>query len=203
MKATSILPFVFLAVGLLLGVVLSKLFDPTPWIESAAVHTKMGSPAEDNQFFKTFLRDQIYPNLPREGFLISGHGENDIYVGGNARVEEIAKFGENYLIIFKANNTFDEINKRLGPMYALVVYAAIDGTYKNIGTDLGAANFYIGYENANEAKVAVSVGGLDRAFVSFYVHSGGGALVCRLVEVVREGTEVRFSPHRECPESAG
>jgi hypothetical protein len=203
MKATSILPFVFLAVGLFLGVVLSKLFDPTPWIENAAVHTKMGSPAEDNQFFKTFLRDQIYPNLPREGFLISGHGENDIYVGGNARVEEIAKFGENYLIIFKANNTFDEINKRLGPMYALVVYAAIDGTYKNIGTDLGAANFYIGYVNANESKVAVSVGGLDRVFVSFYVQSGGGARVCRQVEVIRKGAEVGFSPHVECPESAG
>ena len=203
MKAVSIPPFIFLAVGLLLGVVLSNLLDLTPWGKNAAGHEKIEGLAEDNQFFKTFLSDQIYPNLPREGFLISGHGENDIYVGGNARVEEIAKFGENYLIIFKANNTFDEINKRLGPMYALVVYAAIDGTYKNIGTDLGAANFYIGYVNANESKVAVSVGGLDRVFVSFYVQSGGGARVCRQVEVIRKGAEVGFSPHVECPESAG
>jgi len=203
MKARSIPLFVVLGIGLAVGFALAKLFDPRPSIVNPLAPSNLGSPRKDIEFFKTFLREQIYPNLPREGFLISGHGENDIWVGGNARVEDIVKFGESYLIIFKANNTFDEINKRFGPMYALVVYAASEGTYKNIATDLDAANFYIGYENATEAKAQASVDGLDRVFVRFFVQSGGRSKVCRLVEVVREGSEVRIEPNQECPDSAG
>lgn len=203
MKARSIPLLVVLGIGLAVGFALAKLFDPRTSILNHLAPPHVGSPSKDIEFFTTFLREQIYPNLPREGFLISGHGENDIWVGGNTQVEDIVKFGESYLIIFKAINTFDEINKRFGPTYALVVYAASDGTYKNIATDLDAANFYIGYENATEAKTQVNVDGQDRVFVRFFVQSGDRSKACRLVEVVREGSEVRIEPHQKCPDSAG
>ena len=199
-----------LCVGLTGGVFLKSVFHNTDvgdWSERkggiASSFAAKEHEGVEPDFIKFRLEEQFYPNLPREGFLISGHGENDIWVGGNASVEDIVKFGESYLIIFKAINTFDEINKRFGPTYALVVYAASEGTYKNIATDLDAANFYIGYENATEAKTQASVDGLDRVFVRFFVQSGDRSKVCRLVEVVREGSEVRIEPHQECPDSAG
>jgi hypothetical protein len=149
-------------------------------------------------FIKYLLEEQFYPNLPREGFRIAGHGEHDIYVGGNARVEEVTRFGDNYLVIFKANNTFEEMNRLFGPMYALVVYRKTGNAFRLIGSNVEVSNFYIGYENAVGSRAKARGIIPNEVVAEFALQTRGEGQICRAVRISASDNLASFGEPTPC-----
>lgn len=203
--ATLLVSFSMLCVGMVCGVLLQSSFlntvasDASGGISGiAGLPTITLSWGVEPGFIKHLLEKQFYPNLPREGFRIAGHGENDIYVGGNARVEEVARFGDNYLVIFKANNTFEEINRLFGPMYALVVYRKTGNSFGLIGSNMDVSNFYIGYENAVGSRAQARGTSPNEVVAEFALQTRGEGQICRAVKISASDDLASFGEPTPC-----
>jgi hypothetical protein len=194
-----------LCVGIIGGVLLKGTVprivtgDPSDGRDAiTSLLTAKDNPGVEPDFIKHLLEEQFNPNLPREGFRIAGYGENDIYVGGNARVEEVTRFGDNYLVIFKANNTFEEINRLFGPMYALVVYRKTGNAFRLIGSNMDVSNFYIGYENADESRAKARGITPNEVVAEFALQIRGEGQICRAVRIYASDNLASFGEPTPC-----